>query len=113
MGHARGGEALKAVSRRLICELQAALKRKPPAEAKLAGALRAVAPLSAPVRKALTDAAEVLVRRKSFDRELYAASIRSVVDANDRKAGPLLAAALSCDDAGGLATLSAACFCNH
>jgi hypothetical protein len=96
---------------RLEAELEGALKRRPPNEAKLAGALRAVARLSPGLRNALADAAEVLVRRGSYGREIYAAAIRTLAEGSDRRTPALLGKALAGDEAGGTATLSAACFC--
>lgn len=92
-------------------EVDAALKRRPANEAKLAGALRAVAPLSPQVRATLAEAVRVLLRRRTLDRELYAASVRSLAECKDKAACGLLKQALSLDDAGGTATLSAAASC--
>lgn len=100
----------KGVRARLEEELDAALKRRPASEVRLAGALRALAPLSPSLRNALSDAAQVLVRRGSFDRELYVACLRSLAEVDDKRVAGLLAQALASDDAGGMATLSAACF---
>jgi hypothetical protein len=98
------------VQGRLESELAAALRRRLPSESKLAGALRALFPLSATVRSMAGEAAVVLFRRGSFDRELYASAVRSLAEAGDKRALPLLKGALSTDEGGGLATLSAACF---
>ena len=94
-------------------ELDGAIKRKPSpsTEAKLAGALRAVAVLSPGVRTAVAEATEVLVRRGSYTREIYAASIRTLAETGDKRTMALLKSALGGDEAGGSATLSAACFC--
>ncbi len=100
----------KATRGRFEAELDAALKRRPTGEAKLAGALRAVAVLSPALRASMAEALSVMLRRKSFSRELYGACIRSVAEAEDRQATALLKTALSSDDAGGAAALSAACF---
>jgi hypothetical protein len=100
----------KATRGRFEAELEIALKRKSGHEGKLGGALRAVALLSPALRARMTDAAATMVRRKSFARELYVACIRAVAEADDRHVAPLLRVALSCDDAGGNAALSAACF---
>jgi hypothetical protein len=100
----------KATRGRFETELETALKRKSGHEGKLGGALRAVARLSPALRARMTDAAARMVRRKSFGRELYVACIRAVAEADDRHVAPLLKAALSSDDAGGNAALSAACF---
>jgi hypothetical protein len=91
-------------------ELLSALKRKSVHEGKLSGALRAVAHLSPALRAAMVDAAGTMLRRKSLGRELYAACMRSLADADDKRATALLKAALSSEDAGGTAALSAACF---
>jgi hypothetical protein len=91
-------------------ELDAALKRRPNGEAKLAGALRAVAPLSPALRASLGEATSVLLRRGARNRELYGCGLRSLAEAQDRQAVPLLRQALSGDEAGGPAALSAACF---
>lgn len=96
---------------RALAELDGALKRKPAQEAKLAGALRALAGLSPAVRSAMADTAEALVKRKTLQRELYGACIRAVAEARDRRAPELVASALAVDDgAPATATLSAACF---
>jgi hypothetical protein len=101
----------KGVLGRFESELTAVLRRKQPAEAKLAGVLRALCPLSLAARNMSSEAGEVLVRRGSFDRELYMSAVRALADAKDKRAAPLIRAALQSDDGGGLATLSAACFC--
>lgn len=104
----------KLVRQRLEQELDGALKRKPAtdAEVKLAGALRAVGTLSPALRGALADAAQVMVRRSSFSRELYGVAVRTLAEAEDRRVPPLLATALAAEDAGGHATLSAASLCH-
>src|SRR5262249_31150334 len=61
-------------------------------------------------RDALAAAANVLVRRRSFGRSLYAGTIRALAESNHRAAAGLLRDALGATDAGGLSTLSAACF---
>src|SRR5205085_8370085 len=100
----------KATRMRLEEELHAALKRKPASETKLAGALRAVATLSPALRASIVEASTIMVRRGSYARELYAASIRSLAESEDKSLPGLLKTALAGDDAGGNATLSAACF---
>jgi hypothetical protein len=52
----------------------------------------------------------VLGRRRSYDRELYSGAVRALGEIGDKRVVPVLAAALAGDDAGGFATLSAACF---
>ncbi len=101
----RGG-----VRGRLETELAAALRRRLPSESKLAGSLRALFPFSASVRNMAHEAALVLFRRGSFDRELYASAVRSLGEVGDKRAVALIKSALSTDEGGGLATLSAACF---
>ena len=93
-------------------EIDAALKRRPTNEAKLAGALRAVAPLSAQIRASLAEAARVMLRRRTLDRELWAASVRSLAECKDKAAAPILRQALSEGDAGGTPTLGAAAACS-
>jgi hypothetical protein len=107
----RASEILrKGVLGRFESELTAVLRRKQPAEAKLAGALRALCPISLAARNMTSEAAEVLVRRGSFERELYMSAVRALAEANDKRAVALIGAALRSEDGGGLATLSAACF---
>jgi hypothetical protein len=101
----------KTTRARFESELDAALKRKPTNEVKLAGALRAVAALSPALRGALVDATQIMVRRGSYTREIYGACLRTLAEAEDRNVPSLLKSALASDDAGGNATLSAACFC--
>jgi hypothetical protein len=91
-------------------EIDAALKRRPATEAKVAGALRAVAWLSPALRASIGEATSVLLRRGARQRELYACGLRSLSDAQDRQATALLRQALLCEDAGGPAALSSACF---
>jgi hypothetical protein len=101
----------KATRARFESELDGALKRKPTNEVKLAGALRAVAGLSPALRGALVDATQIMVRRGSYAREIYGACLRTLAESEDRNVPALLKSALAADDAGGNATLSAACFC--
>ena len=104
-------ELLDKVTRgRFESEIDAALKRRPAAEAKLAGAIRALAPLSPALRASLGEATAILVRRGARQRELYACGLRALAEAQDRQAVALLRQALSGDEAGGAAALSAACF---
>ena len=91
----------KATRGRFEAELDAALKRRPAGEAKLAGALRAIAPLSPALRASMAEALSVMLRRKSFDRELYGACMRSIAEAEDRQLTSLLKTALASDEAGG------------
>jgi hypothetical protein len=98
---------------RLEADLKAALRRKPAQEAKLAGSLRVLAPYSARLRKAISGAIDLMIKRGSYARPLYAGLVRSMGEFGDDRAGLALKDALTADDAGGLATLSAACFVEH
>jgi hypothetical protein len=97
-------------------ELDAVLRRKPLSEARLAGALRALAPFSPEIRSSLVRATQELVKRGATNRELYAAAIRELAESQDKRVVPLLKTALSSEATGsdgaggGSATLSAACF---
>jgi hypothetical protein len=72
--------------------------------------VRALFPLSPALRNTVTEAALVLLKRGSFDREIYASAVRSLAESDDKRGGALIKAALLTDEAGGLSTLSAACF---
>jgi hypothetical protein len=87
----------------------AALRRKPSQEAKLAGAFRALAPHSDRLVQLLTRTVETLVRRASFDRPLYAGTVRALSEVDEELAAVELDRALVTEEAGGLATLSACC----
>jgi hypothetical protein len=91
-------------------EIDAALKRRPANEARLAGAVRAVAPFSPALRASLGEATAVLLRRGARQRELYACGLRALAEAQDRQSAALLRQALAGEEAGGSAALSAACF---
>ncbi len=95
---------------RLEAELDAAIKRRPSSERKLAGVLRALAPLSPALRAAMADATQTFLRRSTLDRDLYGACIRSLAETKDKSATALLQRALATDSAGGTAALSAAAF---
>ena len=94
---------------RLGADLRAALRRRPAHEARLAGALRALAPHSSALRSGLLEAFELMVKRASFERPLYPASVRVVGETADRRATPSFKKALESEQPGSLATLSAAC----
>lgn len=100
----------KATRARLEDEVDQAVRRRAPGEAKLGGALRAVAVVSPAVRGALGAAAETLAKKAGYGRELYVAGIRALAESGDRRAPAMLRAALAAEEAGGSATLSAACF---
>ncbi len=104
-------EILDKVTRgRFEDELEAALRRKSGHEAKLSGALRAVALLSPALRASMWEAATTMLRRKSFTRDLYVGCVRALAEAGDKRAVTLLKMALVGDEAGGSAALSSACF---
>jgi len=104
-----GEEALDArASSRLSDELSSAMKRKPVSEARLAGVVRALGPLSAELRSELFSAGEVLVRRKALGRELWSAIVRTLAEDDHPGLEGLLDPALAEDEGGGPATLSAA-----
>lgn len=96
------------LEQRLADELGAALKRKPANEAQLGGAVRALSVHSTSVREAADAALEVLVRRGSFERPLFAALVRALAVAPSAQSVTHLARALESEGGGGLATLSAA-----
>jgi hypothetical protein len=56
---------------------------------------------------------EVLVKRGSFERPLYASAARALAVLDERRVAPLLARALMAEGAGGLSSLSAACFVSN
>jgi len=91
-------------------EIDAALKRRASSEGKLAGAVRAISALSPELRASLGEATAELLKRGSRQRELCACGLRALSEAQDRQAVALLRDALSSDEAGGTAALSAACF---
>ncbi len=95
---------------RLEADVVSALRRKPAQEARLGGALRALAPHSPRVRDALQKALETLVKRGTYQRPLYAAAVRALAEHGERRAVAQVKRALGSDDSGGLPTLSAACF---
>jgi hypothetical protein len=109
----RQGEYWARLDERLIDWIGKALRRKPSGESRVAAALLAVGQHhSARMRGAMASAAEVLIRRRAYDRPLYAASMRALAEVEDGRAGALLAEALRCETWGGLATLSAAAHCS-
>jgi hypothetical protein len=95
---------------RFEAEIDAALKRRQTNEAKLGGALRAVAAMSPALRATMADAARTMIKRRTLSRELYSATMRSLAELDDRQSLPLVKTALAMEDAGGSATLSAASF---
>ncbi|MEO6601877.1 MAG: hypothetical protein ABIQ16_18510 [Polyangiaceae bacterium] len=94
---------------RLSADLLAALRRRPAQEARLAGVLRALAPHSAQLRDSLLSAFEVLVKRASLERPVYAAAARALGEAADRRGTASFERALECEGSATFATLSALC----
>ena len=94
---------------RLNADLRAALRRRPTQEARLAGVLRALAPHSTSLCDGLLQAFELLVKRGSFERPLYAACVRVIGELADRRATASFKKALDAAESSSLATLSAAC----
>lgn len=105
---ARGEQLSLAQVERLESDLGAALRRKPSHEGRLGGAVRSLLPLSPRLAEAADAALATLVKRGSFGRPLYAALARGLAAAESPRACPHLSKALAADDAGGLASLSAA-----
>jgi hypothetical protein len=110
MAKGLGGETWAALQRRVVSDLEGAVRRKTPGEARLSGAIRVLAPLSPSIRAALVSVAGKLTKRGNFDRELYATSVRSLAECGDKRVVTVLRDALAAEEAGGLSTLSAACF---
>ena len=113
-GGAHGNEAELALIgalalERLLAEVRAALRRRPAHEARLAGTLRAVSAHSPELRRELLVAVETVARRGSFERPLYSAAVRCLSEHGEAGLGPVLAKVLEGEEAGGLASLSAAC----
>lgn len=107
---ARVRELGSPLERRIEDELGQVLLRPDASSPRLAGVLRALAPTSASARAMLGEVARVLLRRGALGSDVYSAAVRALVEADDKRAIPLLKAALGTESAGGLATLSAACF---
>ncbi len=95
---------------RLVGEVRSALRRRSAHEAKLAGTLRAVSAHSPALLRELGVAVEIVARRGSFERPLYAAAVRSLGEHGQERLLPTLVKVLGSEQAGGLASLSAACF---
>jgi len=98
---------------RLTGEVRAALRRRPAHEAKLAGTLRAIAAHSPELLAELGVAVEIVARRGSFERPLYGAAVRSLSEHAEERLWPTLVKVLGNDEAGGIASLSAACFTKY
>jgi hypothetical protein len=101
------------IADRLEAELRAALRRRPTNEARLGGALHLLAPHSERLREALLAALDVIVHRSAYTRPLYLFVLRALVACREPRVAPLLCAALSRDDGGGLGTVAAAAMFKH
>jgi len=99
-----------AVEARLTAGVAAALRRRSANEALLAGCLRCLAPYSPRILDLLERVLRVLIKRGSCSRALYAASVRGLAEIDGRRVAEPLAGVLGHDEAGGLASLSAACW---
>lgn len=95
---------------RLVRELRAALRRRSAHEARLAGTLRAVSAHAPELSAELLRAVETVARRGSFERPLYSSAVRALSEQGEARLMPVLAKALVSEEAGGLASLCAACF---
>jgi len=94
---------------RLEAAIAATLRRRHAQEAKIAGAFRTLSPHSGRLGQLLIRTVETLVKRSSFDRSLYAGTVRALPEVETTGAAPAVERALSAEDGGGLATISAAC----
>lgn len=97
-----------AVRVRLHEEVEAQLLRRSPTEARVAGALRALAPASPALRSELHRVATVLLERDALQRELWCCAVRSLGEHEPAAAAPILERALGREEGGGVATLTAA-----
>lgn len=98
---------------RVEAEALSALRRKAPSETHLGGALRVLAGHSQRLVDVLAKVTDTMVQRGTLSRPLYTAGVRALAERGGERAVGPLKAALGRDDAGGLATLSAACFSHH
>jgi hypothetical protein len=98
---------------RVESDALSALRRKPSCEAQIGGALRVLAQHSARLTGVLGKVTDTMVQRGTLSRPLYLAGVRVLAAHGGDRAVEPLKAALGREDAGGLATLSAACFTSH
>ncbi len=101
----------RAIRERVEHELEQALKRRPLEETILAGVVRSLSPYNAKVRAAARNALHVLAKRRSFDRPLYHALLRTMGDLSDVAACTILQGALNQVATVGYSPLAAACGC--
>ncbi len=95
---------------RLLGELKTALRRRPVHELRLAGVLRLLIPESEALREGAIAALDVMIRRNTVDRPLYAACLRALAEVQEPRVAPLTAQALSLKDGPDPATLVASGF---
>jgi hypothetical protein len=95
---------------RLEGEASSAIRRKPAHESHLSGALRVLAPYSRRLLDALGTVVDAMVQRGALTRPLYTCGVRALASAGGERVVQPLQRALAREDAGGLATLSAASF---
>lgn len=93
---------------RLSADLRSALRRRPVQEPRLAGTVRVLVRHSALLRDLVAGVLDTMVKRGSFDRPLYTAAARALGEDGDERSARALSRALSTEEAGGLASLSAA-----
>ena len=93
---------------RLAADLRSALRRRPAQEPRLAGAVRALVHHSGGLRNIVGGAFDTMVKRGSFARPLYTAAARALGEESDERSARTLSRALTTDEGGGLASLSAA-----
>jgi hypothetical protein len=108
---AHGGDGAildEVVETRLEADVASALRRRPANEARLAGSLRCLAPYSRRLTDAVERACRTLAQRAAFGRALYISSIRALAETDGRRAAEVLGKVLASEEAGGLASLSAA-----
>lgn len=98
------------VENRLAAEIRGAVRRRLTHESQLVGAARCLAPYSPTVKEALLESVSLLAGHGAYGRALYRAGIRVLAELGEPRVSGLIAEALEGEDAGGEATLSAACF---
>jgi len=95
---------------RLEGEASSAIRRKPAHESHLSGAFRALVPYSRRLLDVLGAVVDAIAQRGALTRPLYTCGVRALAAAGGEHAVLPLQRALGREDAGGLATLSAATF---
>lgn len=93
---------------RLSTDVRSALRRRPAQEPRLAGTVRVLVHHSTGLREVAGSALDTMVKRHSFSRPLYTATARALGETGDERSARVLSRALGTDEAGGLASVSAA-----